>query len=60
MAATSTHEGEEATMIEAHRRLAPNFPGLLTLIAPRHPDRGPAIAEQHHRRRHDREAALAR
>ena len=32
-------------MIETHRRLAPNFPGLLTLIAPRHPERGPAIAE---------------
>ncbi len=46
MAATSTHDGEEAAMIETHRRLAPNFPGLLTLIAPRHPDRGPAIAEQ--------------
>ncbi len=46
MAATSTHEGEEAAMIEAHQRLAPNFPGLLTLIAPRHPERGPAIAEE--------------
>ena len=46
IAAASTHEGEEAAMIEAHRRLSPNFPGLLTLIAPRHPDRGPAIAER--------------
>ena len=46
MAAASTHEGEEAAMIEAHRRLAPNFPGLMTVIAPRHPDRGPAIAEE--------------
>ncbi len=46
MAAASTHEGEEAAMIAAHRKLAPNFPGLLTVIAPRHPDRGPAIAER--------------
>ena len=46
MAATSTHEGEEAAMIDVHRRLAPNFPGLLTLIAPRHPERGPAIAQE--------------
>ena len=46
MAATSTHDGEETVIIEAHRRLAPNFPGLLTVIAPRHPERGPAIAER--------------
>jgi 3-deoxy-D-manno-octulosonic-acid transferase len=32
-------------MIAAHRRLRANFPGLLTVIAPRHPQRGPAIAE---------------
>lgn len=46
VAAASTHEGEEAAMIDAHRRLAPNFPGLLTVIAPRHPERGSAIAEE--------------
>lgn len=46
MAAASTHEGEETAIIEVHQRLAPNFPGLLTLIAPRHPERGPAIAEE--------------
>ncbi len=46
VAAASTHEGEEAAMVEAHRRLASNFPGLMTVIAPRHPDRGPAIAEE--------------
>jgi 3-deoxy-D-manno-octulosonic-acid transferase len=46
MAAASTHEGEEAAMIEVHQRLAPNFPGLLTVIAPRHPERGLAIAGQ--------------
>ena len=43
IAAASTHPGEDAPMIEAHRRLRGNFPGLLTLIAPRHPDRGDEI-----------------
>ena len=32
-------------MIDAHRRLKHTFPGLLTIIAPRHPERGPGIAE---------------
>jgi 3-deoxy-D-manno-octulosonic-acid transferase len=43
--ATSTHAGEEAVIIEAHRRLRGNFPGLLTLIAPRHTERGPGVVE---------------
>jgi 3-deoxy-D-manno-octulosonic-acid transferase len=41
--AASTHPGEEAMAIAAHRALASDLPGLLTLIVPRHPDRGPAI-----------------
>jgi 3-deoxy-D-manno-octulosonic-acid transferase len=45
IAATSTHAGEETAMIEAHRRLRKNFPGLLTLIVPRHPDRGGGVAQ---------------
>jgi 3-deoxy-D-manno-octulosonic-acid transferase len=45
IAAASTHAGEEGAMIEAHRRLRDHFPGLLTLIAPRHPERGPGVAE---------------
>ncbi|HEY0300026.1 MAG TPA: 3-deoxy-D-manno-octulosonic acid transferase, partial [Rhizomicrobium sp.] len=45
IAATSTHVGEDALIVEAHRRLRPNFPGLLTVIAPRHPERGAAVAE---------------
>jgi 3-deoxy-D-manno-octulosonic-acid transferase len=45
IAATSTHAGEETAVIEAHRNLRANFPGLLTLIAPRHPERGPGVAE---------------
>jgi 3-deoxy-D-manno-octulosonic-acid transferase len=44
MAAASTHAGEEELMIAAHQRLRANFPGLLTIIAPRHPERGPDIA----------------
>jgi 3-deoxy-D-manno-octulosonic-acid transferase len=39
----STHPGEEAILIEAHRRLRGSFPRLLSIIAPRHPDRGPGI-----------------
>ena len=42
--AASTHEGEEAIVADAHRRLAESRPGLVTLIAPRHPDRGAALA----------------
>lgn len=45
IAAASTHAGEEAAIIEAHSRLRKNFPGLLTLIAPRHPERGVGIAQ---------------
>ena len=30
-------------MIAAHARLRAQFPGLLTLIAPRHPERGPSV-----------------
>ncbi len=45
IAAASTHPGEEAIVIDVHRRLKHSFPGLLTLIAPRHPERGPGIAD---------------
>src|SRR5262249_48956660 len=44
IAAASTHPGEEEILIETHRRLAGFFPGLLTVIVPRHPDRGNAVA----------------
>jgi 3-deoxy-D-manno-octulosonic-acid transferase len=43
--AASTHEGEEAIAARVHRELAPSHPGLLTVIVPRHPGRGAAIAE---------------
>jgi 3-deoxy-D-manno-octulosonic-acid transferase len=42
--AASTHSGEEAVAVSVHRRLAPVHPALLTIIVPRHPDRGAAIA----------------
>ncbi len=42
--AASTHE-EEAVVLEAHRLLAGRFPDLLTIIAPRQPDRGEAVAK---------------
>lgn len=45
IAAASTHPGEEVAVIDAHRQLRENFPDLLTLLAPRHPERGPGIAE---------------
>jgi 3-deoxy-D-manno-octulosonic-acid transferase len=42
--AASTHPGEEMILAHTHRALAPCFPGLLTIIAPRHPERGAEIA----------------
>lgn len=41
--AASTHPGEEEILIETHKTLAGFFPRLLTVIVPRHPDRGPEI-----------------
>src|SRR5437899_5787860 len=41
--AASTHPGEEEILTETHRTLAGFFPKLLTVIVPRHPDRGEAI-----------------
>jgi 3-deoxy-D-manno-octulosonic-acid transferase len=43
--AASTHPGEDELAGEVHARLAERHPGLLTLIVPRHPDRGPDIAQ---------------
>src|SRR5919107_103683 len=45
----STHPGEDDVVVAVHRALAKRHPNLLTIIAPRHPHRGPevaAIAEQ--------------
>ncbi|MFZ1871373.1 lipid IV(A) 3-deoxy-D-manno-octulosonic acid transferase [Serratia sp. D1N4] len=37
--ATSTHEGEEAILLEAHRKLLEKHPDLLLILVPRHPER---------------------
>lgn len=42
--AASTHEGEETLVAEVHEALRGDLPGLLTVIVPRHPERGAAIA----------------
>ncbi len=42
--AASTHPGEEAMIVQAHRIIAEKFPELLTIIAPRHPERGREVA----------------
>ena len=44
--AASTHPGEEITVGVVHRRLAKQFPGLVTLLVPRHAERGEAIAAE--------------
>jgi 3-deoxy-D-manno-octulosonic-acid transferase len=44
--AASTHPGEERLIVEVHRALAASHPALLTVIAPRHPERGVAIAAE--------------
>jgi 3-deoxy-D-manno-octulosonic-acid transferase len=45
LVAASTHEGEEDIVAAAHRQIARTIPGICTIIAPRHPERGTAIAE---------------
>jgi 3-deoxy-D-manno-octulosonic-acid transferase len=45
-AAISTHPGEERIAGEAHLALKSRHPGLLTIIVPRHPDRGRAVASE--------------
>ncbi|WP_291735225.1 3-deoxy-D-manno-octulosonic acid transferase [Leisingera sp. F5] len=40
--ASSTHEGEEETVLEAHKALLKKHPDLCLLLAPRHPERGDA------------------
>src|SRR3954471_7633731 len=41
--AASTHPGEDEILGEMHRGLVTYFPSLLTVIVPRHPNRGEAI-----------------
>ncbi|WP_108259534.1 3-deoxy-D-manno-octulosonic acid transferase [Mangrovicoccus ximenensis] len=43
--AASTHEGEEEIAAEAHRIAQKGTHRLLLILAPRHPERGPAIRD---------------
>lgn len=43
--ATSTHDGEETILLEAHRQLLQQFPTLLLILVPRHPERFPKAIE---------------
>jgi 3-deoxy-D-manno-octulosonic-acid transferase len=45
LVAASTHDGEEAIVAAAHRTLARSLEGFITILAPRHPERGAAVAE---------------
>jgi 3-deoxy-D-manno-octulosonic-acid transferase len=42
--AASTHPGEEKIIATAHADLLAQCPDLVTIIAPRHPERGPEVA----------------
>ena len=42
--AASTHPADDAVVARVHQALLPRFPTLLTAIAPRHPQRGEAVA----------------
>ena len=42
--AASTHPGEDEVAAQVHRRLSAAHPGLLTIVAPRHPERGASVA----------------
>ncbi len=46
LVAASTHRGEETAVIAAHAKLAGEGTRLLTILAPRHPERGDAVAEE--------------
>ncbi|UFN51212.1 3-deoxy-D-manno-octulosonic acid transferase [Roseomonas sp. OT10] len=42
----STHPGEEALLALVQAELAGRLPGLLTILVPRHPERGAALARE--------------
>ena len=44
--AASTHPGEEAIIFHAHRLLIDTYPRLITIIVPRHPERGAQIVRE--------------
>lgn len=44
--AASTHQGEEKLLAQAHKRMAMRLPDLLTILVPRHPERGEELWTQ--------------
>lgn len=48
--AGSTREGEEGRILSAYKNLKQQFPSLLLILVPRHPERFDAIARKIHRR----------
>lgn len=44
--AVSTHAGEEKSVGNVHRMVAAHEPGLLTIVVPRHPDRGEEVLQE--------------
>lgn len=46
--AASTHEGEEAVVLEAHAELLRHYPQALLILAPRHPERAGTVSRQCH------------
>ena len=43
--AGSTHQGEDAILLAAHRKLLAQYPSALLILVPRHPERFDAVAE---------------
>ncbi len=41
--AASTHDDEEQQMVQLYKRLLPDFPDLLLVLVPRHPERFPGV-----------------
>jgi len=46
LVAASTHPGEDEAVLEAHRRARKARPRLITIIAPRHPERGREVLDR--------------
>jgi 3-deoxy-D-manno-octulosonic-acid transferase len=44
--AASTHPGEDEPVLDAHAQLSREMPGLMTILVPRHADRGAEIASK--------------
>jgi len=45
---SSSHPGEEEIVLNIHQELTKHFPDILTIIAPRHPERGDSITRASH------------